>query len=188
MRMRLAWIVLLTVAGSAAADPPALRERCLAAIDGAGVPAERSALKETLSVPISAHQHLFQFTGGDGAVFSCQLCDDANPQAQCPPQGIDLAYRPAGGELRRLPAELDRKCVLGLVRELGPPEARMTIRHDLVARTVVQARHSDSRWVYELGLDDVAYRCVIRRSDGSFRIERRDGPDDWHALAAGTLY
>jgi len=180
-------LVALAHAGASHAGPAVLRTRCLAAIDAGGVAVDRAALEQTMSVPTGEHSHLYQFTAGDGGVYSCQLCDDANPAAACPTLGIDLAYRPAGGELRRLPAELDRKCLDDLQRELGTPDQRMTIKYDLVTRTAVTPAHTDSRYVFEMKLDGTDYRCVIRKSDGSFRVERHEG-DTWRPLAAGVYY
>ena len=179
--------LLALAALSAQADPAALRERCLASIEAGGTGATRAALDETLSVATDAHSHLFQFTAKDGGVYSCQLCDDRNPEATCATVGVDLAYRPADGELRRLPAELDRKCAHDLVRELGTPEQRMQVRHDVLARIVTSKRHTAQRRVYDMALDGTGYRCVIRTSDGSYRVERRDG-EHWRAIAAGTYW
>lgn len=181
-----AWLAL-GFAGAATADPAALRTRCLAAIGDGGVPVVAAALKETLSVATGEHSHLFQFTAPDGGVFSCQLCDDHDPAAGCPTLGIDLAYRPASGELRRLPAELDRKCLFDLQQELGTPEERLAIKHDVVARVAVEPSHTDSRYVYDMTLDGTDYRCVIRKSDGSYRVERREG-EAWRPLAAGVYW
>src|SRR5688572_26140151 len=97
--------------GTAAASPESLDTRCRAAIAHEDVAVPRVGLKQTLSVATSPHAHLFQYTAADGGIFSCQLCDDHNPAAACPSLGIDLSYRPSAGELRRLPAELDRKCL-----------------------------------------------------------------------------
>ncbi|HVF35014.1 MAG TPA: hypothetical protein VND91_06790 [Candidatus Saccharimonadia bacterium] len=177
----------LSFANVVDAGPAVLRTRCLAAIDAGGVAVDRATLKETMSVPIGEHSHLYQFTAADGGVFSCQLCDDANPAAACPTLGIDLAYRPAAGELRRLPAELDRKCLDDLQRNLGTPEQRLTIKYDLVQRTAVTPAHTDSRYVFKMALDGGEYRCVIRKSDGSFRVERHEG-ETWRPLAGGIYY
>lgn len=185
---RLLLAPLFTLAATPAfADPAVLRERCLAAIEAGGTGATKASVRETMSVATGAHSHLFQFTAKDGGVHSCQLCDDRNPKADCQTVGIDLAYRPADGELRRLPAELDRKCAHDLVRELGTPDQRMQVRHDLLARIETTERHTDARRVYEMKLDGKEYRCVIRTSDGSYRVEGREN-DDWRALGAGTYW
>ena len=172
------------LASSAAADTKAARARCLAAINADVVEVARGGLKETMVVPIGEFSHLFQFTSSDGAVFTCQMCDDHNPAAACSTMGIDLAYRPAGGELSRLPAELDRKCLYDLQQELGSVDERLTIKYDLLERVKVTPSHTDSRFVYDMQLDGNDFRCVIRRSDGSYRVERREG-DEWRVLAAG---
>lgn len=178
---------LVFATSPALAGPAALRDRCLAAIESGGTGATKASVTETMSVATGEHSHLYQFTAKDGGVYSCQLCDDRNPEADCMTVGIDLAYRPAAGELRRLPAELDRKCAHDVVRELGTPEQRMQVRHDVLARIETTERHTAQRRVYDMKLDGTDYRCVIRESDGSYRVERRDG-DEWRALGAGTYW
>ena len=175
------------LAGSAAADTKAARARCLAAINADIVEVNRAGLKETMYVPIPEHSHLFQFTAADGGVFSCQFCDDHDPAAACPTMGIDLAYRAAGGELVRLPAELERKCLYDLQQELGTVDERLTIKYDLLERVKTTPSHTDTRFVYAMALDGNDYRCVIRKSDGSYRVEQREG-EKWRALAAGTFF
>jgi hypothetical protein len=64
--------------------------------------------------------YLFEFKQPDGSSFFCQICDDHDDRTQCLSLGLNLSHRPAQGEQRQLPAELDRKCVYYLQKELGP--------------------------------------------------------------------
>jgi hypothetical protein len=160
-----------------------LRERCLSAIEQSEVPVKRNALKESL-INVTDGHYLFQFNHSDGGVFFCDICDES--EGHCETMGLELSYRPANGENKRLPAELDRKCIYFLQKELsgGHPE----VNHDLVERIGdATPHHTETRWVYEMKLDDNEYRCVIRKTDNNFRVEQKEG-DEWRALAAGTLF
>ena len=57
----------------------------------------------------------------------------------------------------------------------------------MVQRIQITPDHTDSRWVYQMKLDDGQFRCVIRKSDCSFRVERQEG-DDWRPIAAGVMF
>ena len=71
----------------------------------------------------------------------------------------------------------------GIIRK----QKRNGVNHDLVKRITINPAHTDTRWVYKMGLDGEEFQCVIRKSDGSFRVERKQG-EDWRPLAAGTLF
>ena len=116
------------------------------------------------------------------------ICDDGNPaNHSCGSIGLELTWRPKEGELKRLPAELDRKCAYFLQKEMKPHEEALLIDHAIVKRIQVKADHTETRWVYKMELDGNAFRCVIRKSDGNFRVERQNG-DDWRPIAAGVLF
>ena len=165
-----------------------LRERCLAAIETNEIlPAKRETLKENvMNLELGGGNYHFEFAKSDGSKYFCQMCDDTNPAVDCGMLGLRLIFRPGEGEAQDLPAELDRKCSYFLQKELQEPGAR--IDHALVDRMQIDAKHTDTRWVYSIHVDEKEYRCVIRKSDGSFRVERKDGEDDWRALAAGTMF
>ena len=61
------------------------------------------------------------------------------------------------------------------------------IDHAIASRIHVTPNHSDKSWVYNMELDGNPYRCVIRKSDGNFRLEKQNGAD-WRPIAAGTLF
>ncbi len=161
-----------------------LRERCLTSIEAGEVSSKRAALKET-AMDLSSGFYMFEFKQADGGSFFCQLCDETNRSIDCGTLGLRLTYRPAGGEARDLPAELDRKCAYFLQKEMVSP--RREIDFDMVQRIKITPDHTDNRWVYQMSLDGGEYRCVIRKSDGSFRVERHEA-DDWRPIAAGTLF
>ena len=174
-------------ASAAAGTQAVLHARCVAAIDASGQPVDRTSLHET-TIPMAESGFIFQFADTAGGTFSCQICDDGNPAVHaCGSIGLELSYRPKDGEMKRLPAELDKKCVYFLQKEMKPHEEALFIDHDIVKRIQVTADHTDTRWVYKMELDGNPYRCVIRKSDGNFRVERQKG-DDWRPIAAGILF
>jgi len=190
--MRIALIALLLLMPAttfaAGATQATLRQRCLVAIPASGEAADVKSLKQTLAVPLGDSGFLFQFADRNAGTFSCQICDDANPANHaCASIGLELSYRPKDGEMRRLPAELDRKCTYFLQKESRAPGATPFIDHDMVKRIHVSGDHTDSRWVYNMQLDGKDFRCVIRKSDGSFRVEKQQG-DDWKPIANGVLW
>jgi len=185
-RYFLAFLVMVLGAGAVQAEgKAALRDRCLKAIAGSGQAADASKFTET-ATSLGDSGFLFQFASAEGNFF-CQICDDSNPELDCGTLGLMLTFRGKEGEARQLPAELDRKCLFHLQREVGDRSGRLTVRHDLVERTKVTPAHTDARWVYNMSLDDQQFRCVVRKSDGSFRVEQQQGAE-WRALAAGILF
>ena len=189
MRFFLAGVFLLFAPAVLAAGGTqnALHSRCVAAIVASGQPANSKAFKETAN-SLAESGFLFQFTEPNGGAFTCQICDDANPAVSaCGSIGLELSYRPRDGEMKRLPAELGGKCSYFLQKELRPPGASPFIDHSMVKRIHVTEDSTDSRWVYKMELDGNAYRCVVRKSDGTFRVEAQKG-DDWKVLANGVLF
>lgn len=189
MRLLLTLILLLSLSPALAADSTqaALKQRCVAAIAASGQPANVKALKQT-TIPMGESGFLFQFTAADGSTFSCQICDDGNPANHtCGSIGLDLSYRPKDGEVQRLPAELDKKCTYFLQKEMKPRSDTQFVDHAIAQRIHVTADHSDKSWVYQMEFDGNPYRCVIRKSDGNFRVESKKD-DDWRPIAGGVLF
>lgn len=176
-------LAMLSSSVMAGGAQSALRNRCLAAIEASGQPATRKTLRETMAMPMGEH-YLFQFTDHAGGEFSCQVCDDTNPASHCRTLGLELGYRSKGGEARRLPAELDQKCIYFLQQELSDPGS---IDRALVKRVRVTPEHTDSRWLFHMELDGQDYRCVVRKSDGMFHVEGKNG-DTWKLLANGVMF
>ena len=190
MRLLLALILmhsLTTTAHAAGNTQSALQQRCVAAIGASGQPANIKALKQT-TIPMGESGFLFQFTGADGGTFTCQICDDGNPANHaCGSIGLELSYRPKDAEMQKLPAELDKKCTYFLQKEIKPRSDTQFIDHAIAARIHVTPDHSDKSWVYQMELDGSPYRCVIRKSDGNFRLESKKG-DEWRPIAGGVLF
>jgi len=162
----------------------ALRARCLAAIAASDPSAQPSTLKETIGMDSGGGHYLFELKQADGARFVCQVCDEENPTVDCGMLGLRLAYQPVGSETRDLPAELDRKCAYFLQKEVTRSPA---VNHAVVQRIRITSDHTDKSWLYMMNLDDKEYRCVVRRSDGNFRVEAKNG-DTWRPIATGILF
>lgn len=193
MRILIASILLpaLHASAFAAGVETTLHDRCIAAIAASGQPADAKALNQTMNVPMGEQGFLFQFTDAAGGTFSCQVCDDGNPAVHaCGSAGLRLSFRPKDGEGKDLPAELDKKCAYYLQKEVNQSAGKRGepfIDHALMQRIQISADHTDTRWVYKMALDGTSYRCVIRRNDGNFRVERQNG-EDWRPIAAGILF
>ena len=190
MRLLLILIFLapLSAAHAAGSTQAALQQRCTAAIAESGQSANMKTLKQTMTVPTGESGFLFQFTAADGGTFTCQICDDGNPANHaCGSIGLELSYRPKDGEMQKLPAELDKKCTYFLQKEIKPRSDTRFIDHAMAARIHVTPDHSDKSWVYQMELDGNPYRCVIRKSDGNFRVEGKKG-DEWRPIAGGILF
>jgi hypothetical protein len=162
----------------------AMRERCLAAVAASGKPAAPKPTGEN-AYDAGPGNYIFEFKQPDGGSFFCQVCVDV-AYSLGPSLGLELSHRPAQGEQEQLPAELDRKCVYFLQKELSP-RGSLEINKSLVERIKVTPSHTDARYVYRLdmGLDE--FRCVIRKSDGNFLLERHVG-SDWKPLATGVFF
>ena len=143
-----------------------------------------SSLKETIGMEAGGGHYLFELKQADGARFVCQVCDEANPSIDCGTLGLRLAYQPPGGDTRDLPAELDRKCSYFLQKEVTRSPA---VNQAVVRRIRITPDHTDRNWLYMMALDEKAYRCVIRKSDGNFRVEAKTG-DTWRPIATGILF
>ena len=162
----------------------ALRERCNAAIAATDPSAKPSTLQETIGMDVGGGHYLFELTQADAARFVCQVCDEANANVDCGRLGLRLAYQPAGGEVRDLPAELDRKCAYFLQKEVTRSPA---IDRAVIQRINITPDHTDKSWLYMMNLDTKDYRCVVRKSDGNFRVEAKSG-DTWRPIATGILF
>ena len=169
----------------AAGGKAAMRQRCLAAVAESGKPAAPKPSAEN-AYDAGPGNYLFEFKQPDGGSFFCQVCDDNDDRTQCLSLGLQLSFRPAQGEQEQLPAELDRKCVTYLQKELGP-RGSIEINKSLVSRIEVTPTHTDARWVYMMKLSMDEYRCVIRKSDGNFLVEKHNGAD-WKPIAAGVMF
>ncbi|HET7844304.1 MAG TPA: hypothetical protein VFL14_09155 [Xanthomonadales bacterium] len=178
-------LLAATLPAFATNDRAALGKRCHAAIADNGVPA--AGLKETMGVAMGGSGWLFQYADPAGATWSCQVCDDGDPAAECGSMGLMLTLKPASGEPKQMPAELDRKCVFYLSKEVKPRDDGRFIAHEIAARVKATPRHTDARYVWDMSLDDQSYRCVIRKSDGSFRVEHQQG-EEWRPIAAGIMW
>jgi hypothetical protein len=176
----------VATAQKAGASPvqQALRDRCFAAITAHDPAVKTSTLKETIGMDAGGGHCLFELKQADGARFVCQVCDEANPAVDCPTLGLRLAYQPAGGDTRDLPAELDRKCAYYLQKEVTRSPA---VNRAMVQRIRTTPDHTDRNWLYLMTLDDKEFRCVVRKSDGNFRVEAKTG-ETWRPIATGILF
>ena len=106
------------------------------------------------------------------------------PRLHCPTLGLTLAYQPAGGDTRDLPAELDRKCAYYLQKEVTRSPV---VNRAVVQRIRITPDHTDRNWLYMMTLDEKEFRCVVRKSDGNFRVEAKTG-ETWRPIATGILF
>jgi len=163
-----------------------MRARCLASVKESGLAPDPKALKET-AFEIPTPNYMFEFKQADGSFF-CQVCDTVEAPADCPDLGLRLSFRPATGEARDLPAELDRKCMYVLQKEAQPRNAGPpVIFRSIVERIQIRPAHTDARYVYLMDLDGGEYRCVIRKSDGEYKVDRHQG-EEWRPIAAGRMF
>lgn len=170
---------------AAAADVQGrLDQRCTKAIQTSGRPSQ-PALWKRQSYAMGAYGYVFMYEQPDGE-FVCQACDEDANGSDCPVLGVRLSFGPPGGYHADVPAELDRKCLDALQSSLRPRGAHKGVNFDLVRRVQVSPQHTDARWVYALQVDGAEYRCVIRRQDMSYAVDRKAGVE-WKSVALGTM-
>jgi len=161
-----------------------LDQRCVKAIESSGQPSQPARWKRQ-AVQAGAFGYVFTYEQPDGR-FSCQVCDEDAPGSNCPTLGLTLTHATAGAEHRKLPAEVDRKCVSSLQWRLKSRDDKRFIDHEMVRRVVVTPMHTDIRWAYAMSLDGDEFRCVVRKQDLSYVVERRSGAG-WQSVAGGVL-
>lgn len=162
-----------------------LEARCAAAVTASGQGADAKALKKKVT-PLSASRILVELSDAKGS-FVCQVCDDEDPKVNCGTMGLMLSYRGADGSNLNLPAEIERKCVGSLQKEVMDDDAGVFIDHDIVKRIVTREIPNDKRYVFEHQLDGETYRCVVRKGDLNFTLEHQGGDGEWHGLVGGIL-
>jgi hypothetical protein len=161
-----------------------LEGRCDAAIASSGkVMGKASSRQVTL---LSASRFLVQ-QADKGGEFSCQVCDEDDPKINCGSMGVLLSYTPKGGTPMNLPAELDRKCIFNLQRNLMDDDAGSFIDHEIVRNITTQRQETDTRIVYTHSYEGSTYRCVIRKSDFSYSLDEQQGAQ-WVPIAAGVMW
>lgn len=161
-----------------------LEKRCQVAVEASGKLEDVSALKMTTKL-LSASRYLVSFNA-DESSFSCTICDDTDPNINCGTMGLLLSYRDQGGNQISLPAEMDRKCVFSLQKVLSSRSSSF-IDHELVKRVKTREVLNDRRYVYIHELDGQSFRCVIRKKDMNFRVERQIKDGKWQGLATGIM-
>jgi len=191
MRMLAMLILLFACCSSvfaAGSMQDTLHDRCVAAIAASGKNADPKALKVQVT-PTGTTGFFFQFEDAAGGTFFCQICDDENPAAldSCGSIGLRLSYRPKDGDGSDLPAELEKKCAYFLQKEVNPRKDPHSTDLAMIKRVHITPDHTDKRWVYQMELDGKPYRCVIRKSDGDFSVDRKNG-EDWRPIAGGKLF
>lgn len=163
----------------------ALVARCRQAAGESGKTADAAKLDAAVT-PLSASRILVQLTDGQGA-FTCQVCDDADPKVNCGSMGLQLSHKGADGQSLNLPAELERKCVFYLQKEISDATDGSFIDHALVARITTREVPNDKRFVFEHEVDGQQYRCAIRKRDLNFQLEHRTPEGGWRGMTAGIM-
>ncbi|MGL4232748.1 MAG: hypothetical protein ACRCWJ_15390, partial [Casimicrobium sp.] len=162
-----------------------LDDRCVKAIETSGQSANVAQWKKTATQQ-SAGRFAFEYAQNDGK-FACTACDDTDPNGNCGTIGVILSFAPSQGEVKKLPAEFDRKCVSSLQHRLKDQSDKKFIDHELVKRISVTEQHTDTRWAYFMNVDGGEYRCVIRKSDWNYSLDRKRG-SDWTGIVGGKMY
>ena len=161
-----------------------LDQRCLKAVADSGQASTPSQWKRQAHA-MGAFGYLFMYDQADGQ-FICQVCDELAPGSSCASMGTMLSFKPTEGGAKTLLSELDLKCVDSLQRRIKDSDEKQFIDTEIVKRIVVTPMHTDARWAYRMVLGDEEFRCVIRRSDASYVVERKRG-NDWQGISAGRM-
>ena len=119
--------------------------------------------------------------------FVCQACDDMDPKVQCGTMGVMLSFRGVDGSHLKLPAEIRQKCEYFLQEETMSGHAGVFIDQAIVRRIRTREVPNDKRYVYEHELDGASYRCVVRKSDLTFSLERRQADGTWRGMIGGFM-
>jgi hypothetical protein len=162
-----------------------LQARCSAAVAASGQGADPARLQRKVT-PLSASRILVELSDASGS-FVCQVCDEMDPKVQCGTMGVMLSFRGADGSQLSLPAEIRQKCEYHLQKEVMPGDAGVFIDQAIVRRIQTREVPNDKRYVYEHELDGASYRCVVRKSDLSFSLERRLPDGQWRGLVGGIM-
>lgn len=163
----------------------ALVARCRRAAAESGKTADAAKLESAVT-PLSASRILVQLTDAQGA-FTCQVCDDTDPGVNCGTMGLQLSHKGADGQSLNLPAELERKCAYYLQKEISTASDGSFIDHALVKRITTREVPNDKRFVFEQEVDGQQFRCVIRKRDMNFQLERRTPDGGWRGMTAGIM-
>ena len=170
----------------------ALAARCDAAIKSSafeGKPSIELSTYKRSEKQVAASQYVFEYTEPAGSAYSCRVCDDLDPKINCGFSfGALIAYGFADGKEGRVPAELDRKCVGALQKQLKNPDDKQFVDLALVARISAKEAHTEKSYVYQMSVKDESaeYRCVIRKRDLNYSVEQKRG-DDWRGLVGGVM-
>lgn len=161
-----------------------LDQRCVKAIESSGQAAQPATWTRG-STPMGAYGHLFTYRQPDGE-FVCTVCAPQVRGSACASLGLSLSFGQPGQAHRELPAELDLKCIDALQSGLRRRGSVHVVDHGHAARVVVTPQHTDTRWVFALAVDGADYRCVIRRQDGGYLLDRKVH-GEWKSLASGRM-
>lgn len=170
---------------TAAGTQERLEARCASAVAASGQGADPAKLVRKIT-PLSASHILVELSDAKGS-FICQVCDEMDPKVQCGTMGMMLSFRGADGTHLHLPAEIQQKCEYHLQKEMMSGNAGMFIDQATVRRIRTREVPNDKRYVYEHELDGASYRCVVRRSDLSFSLERRAADGTWRGMVGGIM-
>ena len=160
-----------------------LRDRYIAAIESSGDGVDISKMKQPAPQKVLGN-YSFDFVQPNGDTYICRICDENKRKLGCVDSGLELLHRPKDGSLKRLPAELDQKCLFHLITELagGGPE----FDPQIFQRFRLVPEHTPDEWIFQMNLDSEDYRCTIRKDTGIYVIEK-NLEDFWKAVAAGML-
>jgi hypothetical protein len=170
-----------------------LGDRCDAAIRSAsfeGKPSVDFSAYKRSGKKASESQYVFDYSEAGGSAYNCRVCDDLNPNVNCGfTMGALIAFEAKDGSNSRVPAELDRKCVGALQKQLKDPSDPRFVDIELVNNIKVDAAHTEKSYVFNLRIKDDAdrYRCVIRKNDMNYSVESSADGRDWRGLVGGRM-
>lgn len=170
-----------------------LAARCDAAIESAefdGKPALTVSSYKRAATKLMEGEYLFEYKQSQKQQYTCRVCADNDEGLNCGfMMGALVEFTAPDAGALPVPAELDRKCVGALQKELQGRQSQQFVDHALVKRIAVLPIHTAKSYVYQLTVAPTQdlYRCVVRKKDLTYQVDRVDGDGHFSGMAAGVM-